>query len=68
MSTDNLTILTDSFEKGDSGEYVTGLTIILDGPIKFAFDAAKEKNNYKTDAEVLYDVISIGLEKILRGE
>ena len=67
MSENKLTILTENFEKGDSGEFVTGLTVMLDGPVKFAFDAVKEKYGYETDAEVLLDVIFTGLEKMVTG-
>lgn len=68
MSDNKLTILTESFEKGHSGEFVTGLTIMLDGPLKFAFDSVKEKYNYDTDAEVLRDIIFTGLEKMIMGK
>ncbi len=63
-----LLILNDSFKKEGSDQEVTGLTLIVDGSIKTAFDTIKSKKGYESYNEVLRDVLFSGLEKILRDE
>lgn len=65
MSENKLIILNESFGKEGSDEKVEGLTLIIDGQIKTAFDAIKAQRGYEQSHEVLRDIIFAGLEKIL---
>ncbi len=41
-----MTMMTEQFEKGDSGETVEGITLIVDGVVKDATDILKETKGY----------------------
>ena len=53
MSDNKLIILNETFGKEGSDEKVEGLTLIVDGQIKTAFDAIKTRKNYSNYNEVL---------------
>lgn len=59
-----LIILNDTFGKERSDEEIAGLTILVDGTIKIAFDKIQAMRQYDSYNEVLRDVIFEGLEKI----
>ena len=59
-----LIILNDTFGKEGSDEEIAGLTILVDGTIKIAFDKIQAMRQYDSYNEVLRDVIFEGLEKI----
>ena len=59
-----LIILNDTFGKDGSDEEIAGLTILVDGTIKIAFDKIQAMRQYDSYNEVLRDVIFEGLEKI----
>ena len=59
-----LIILNDTFGKEGSDEEIAGLTILVDGTIKIAFDKIQVMRQYDSYNEVLRDVIFEGLEKI----
>ena len=59
-----LIILNDTFGKEGSDEESAGLTILVDGTIKIAFDKIQAMRQYDSYNEVLRDVIFEGLEKI----
>ena len=66
MSDNKLIILNETFGKEGSDQKVEGLTLIVDGQIKPAFDAIKMKKDYSNYNEVLRDIVFVGLESILR--
>ena len=66
MSDNKLIILNETFGKEGSDQKVEGLTLIVDGQIKTAFDAIKTKKDYSNYKEVLRDIVFVGLESILR--
>ena len=59
-----LIILNDTFGKEGSDEEIAGLTILVDGTIKIAFDKIQAMRQYDSYNEVLRDVIFEGLEKV----
>ena len=59
-----LIILNDTFGKEGSDEEIAGLTVLVDGTIKIAFDKIQAMRQYDSYNEVLRDVIFEGLEKI----
>lgn len=65
MSDNKLVILNETFGKEGSDEKMEGLTIIIDGKIKTAFDMIKARRGYEHSHEVLSDIIFAGIEKIL---
>ena len=48
MSDNKLVILNETFGKEGSDEKVEGLTLIIDGQIKVAFEAIKAGRNYES--------------------
>ena len=66
MSDNKLIILNETFGKEGSDQKVEGLTLIVDGQSKTAFDAIKMKKDYSNYNEVLRDIVFVGLESILR--
>lgn len=63
-----LVILNDSFKKEGTDQEVEGLTVIIDGTIKTAFDTIKVRKGYDSYNEVMRDVIFSGLEKVLKSD
>lgn len=68
MSDNKLVILNETFGKEGSDEKVEGLTLIIDGQIKVAFEAIKAGRNYESYNEVLRDIVFSGLESILKSK
>lgn len=68
MSEDAITIMNEKFNKSD-GTQVDGLTLMVEGIMKTAFDRIKEDNNYETYDEVFRDVLLEGVNAmILKGK
>ena len=68
MEKDKLTILNEKFQKESSDEEITGLTVMLDGTIKQAFDIIAHIRGYDTYQEVMRDIVFEGVEAILRKD
>ena len=62
-----LTVLTDQFENGDTGEISTGVTVIVDGAIKMAMDRILQADSsYNGYLNITKDALMLGLAKRLR--
>ncbi|ENQ3104924.1 hypothetical protein SAMN04488168_1824 [Bacillus sp. 491mf] len=62
-----LVILNETFKKEGSPEDIEGLTIMVDGVIKQAFDKIKYDREYTSYNEVLRDVIFEGVSGIIKN-
>ncbi len=60
----SIKIIREMFKTSDNKE-VEGLTLVLEGRIKRIFDILQEEKGYNNNGEVLRDIISNGLDKIL---
>lgn len=60
----SIKIIREMFKTSDNKE-VEGLTLVLEGRIKRIFDILQEEKGYNDNGEVLRDIISNGLDKIL---
>lgn len=60
----SIKIIREMFKTSDDKE-VEGLTLVLEGRIKRIFDILQEEKGYNDNGEVLRDIISNGLDKIL---
>ena len=60
----SIKIIREMFKTLDNKE-VEGLTLVLEGRIKRIFDILQEEKGYNDNGEVLRDIISNGLDKIL---
>lgn len=68
MSEDAISIMNEKFNKSD-GTQVDGLTLMLDGVMKTAFDKIKADNEYQTYEEVFRDVLLEGVNvMIVKGK
>ena len=67
MSDNKLVILNETFGKEGSDEKVEGLTLIIDGQIKVAFEAIKAGRNYESYNEVLRDIVFSVLDSLLNS-
>lgn len=62
----HLTLIKDTFQNGDTGAQVEGITLIVDGKIKEVFDTILAKSqSYKDYTEIMRDVIFKGLNAII---
>ncbi|WP_279798526.1 hypothetical protein [Rothia aeria] len=59
-----MTMMTEQFEKGDSGETVEGITLIVDGVVKDVTDILKETKGYDSTLDLIQDAIVRGLAEI----
>lgn len=60
-----LIILNEMFKKEGDEEDVEGLTIMIDGVIKQVFNKIKNERNYKSNNEVMRDIIFEGINSIV---
>ncbi|WP_066873527.1 hypothetical protein [Clostridium mediterraneense] len=60
----SIKIIREIFKTSDNKE-VEGLTLVLEGRIKRIFDILQEEKGYNDNGEVLRDIISNGLDKML---
>ncbi|AZV49822.1 hypothetical protein ACUUYQ_07475 [Bacillus halotolerans] len=61
-----LIILNEMFKKEGGEEDVEGLTIMIDGVIKQVFNKIKNERNYKSNNEVMRDIIFEGINSIVK--
>ena len=59
-----MTMMTEQFEKGDSGETVEGITLIVDGIVKEVTDILKETKGYDSTLYLIQDAIVRGVAEI----
>ena len=60
-----ITIMSEKFENEQTGEYIEGITIMVDGILKQFLEVIKAKEpNYENDLSVIQDALMKGLEVI----
>ena len=60
-----ITMISEQFEKGNTGENVEGITVMIDSSLKQFLDIILHKNSsYKTNMEIIQDALIKGLEQI----
>lgn len=64
----NLYLMSEKFRRGGSEKEVEGITIIIDGVIEKSFDILKAKYGYKSNTEVVRDVIFEGINAMIRKD
>lgn len=61
-----LTLMKDTYQNGETGDQVEGITLIVDGKIKEVFDTILSKSeSYQDYTEVMRDVVLKGLNVIM---
>ena len=57
-------IMAEEFENTDTGEKVTGITVMIDGKLKQVFDAMiKKSDGEKSNIEMLQEVLVMGIDE-----
>lgn len=57
-------IMAEEFENTDTGEKVTGITVMIDGKLKQVFDAMiKKSGGEKSYLEMLQEVLVMGIDE-----
>lgn len=65
MSEKNLSLLVDEYISNETGENVTGITIMIDGVLKKVMDIMiNNEGLYETYAEIIKDALFAGLEQL----
>lgn len=60
-------IMAEEFENTDTGEKVTGITVMIDGKLKQVFDAMiKKSGGEKSYLEMLQDVLVMGIDEYIK--
>ena len=60
-----IVMVSEQFEKGDGGEKIEGITIMIDGVLQQFIGVILQRNHaYKTNMEVIQDALMKGLEQI----
>ena len=60
-----IVMLSEQFEKDDSGEHVEGITIMIDGMVKqFLGIVLQKSHNYSANMDIIQDALIKGLEQI----
>ena len=60
-------IMAEEFENTDTGEKVTGITVMIDGKIKQVFDAMiKKSDGEKSYLEMLQEVLVMGIDEYIK--
>lgn len=60
-------IMAEEFENTDTGEKVTGITVMIDGKLKQVFDAMIKKNDgEKSYLEMLQEVLVMGIDEYIK--
>jgi DNA-binding protein YbaB len=60
-------IMAEEFENTDTGEKVTGITVMIDGKLKQVFDAMiKKSDGEKNYLEMLQEVLVMGIDEYIK--
>lgn len=60
-------IMAEDFENTDTGEKVTGITVMIDGKLKQVFDAMiKKSDGEKSYLEMLQEVLVMGIDEYIK--
>ncbi|SEJ42789.1 hypothetical protein SAMN04488127_1729 [Bhargavaea ginsengi] len=60
-----ISIISEQFQNEKTGEYVEGITIMIDGILKEFTEIIKEKEPmYKNNMQLIQEALMIGLEQI----
>lgn len=60
-------IVAEEFENTDTGEKVTGITVMIDGKLKQVFDAMiKKSDGEKSYLEMLQEVLVMGIDEYIK--
>lgn len=60
-------IMAEEFENTDTGEKVTGITVMIDGKLKQVFDAMINKSDgEKSYLEMLQEVLVMGIDEYIK--
>lgn len=67
MTENYVTIMTEEFEKGDSGETVQGVTFIIDGKFKEVLDLLIKQNagKYSDYKDIIKDALFNGINEMI---
>ena len=59
--------MAEEFENTDTGEKVTGITVMIDGKLKQVFDAMiKKSDGEKSYLEMLQEVLVMGIDEYIK--
>lgn len=68
MDSDKITILNEVFEKGQAGEKVQGITIIMDGKLKEIADVfIREKPEYEDYVGFVKEALFLGIDLMIKN-
>ena len=60
-------IMSEEFENTNTGEKVTGITVMIDGKLKQVFDVMiKKSGGEKSYLEMLQDVLVMGIDEYIK--
>ena len=60
-------IMSEEFENTNTGEKVTGITVMIDGKLKQVFDVMiKKSDGEKSYLEMLQEVIVMGIDEYIK--
>lgn len=60
-------IMAEEFENTDTGEKVTGITVMIDGKLKQVFDVMiKKSDGEKSYLEMLQEVLVMGIDEYIK--
>ena len=60
-------IMSEEFENTNTGEKVTGVTVMIDGKLKQVFDAMiKKSDGEKSYLEMLQEVLVMGIDEYIK--
>ena len=60
-------IMAEEFENTDTGEKVTGITVMIDGKLKQVFNAMiKKSGGEKSYLEMLQEVLVMGIDEYIK--
>lgn len=60
-------IMSEEFENTNTGEKVTGITVMIDGKLKQVFDVMiKKSGGEKSYLEMLQEVLVIGIDEYIK--
>ena len=65
INKDTVTFLNEDFENDKTGEKVQGVTIIIDGKLKEAFDILMKKKNYNSYIDIIRDSLFAGFNILI---
>ena len=60
-------IMSEEFENTNTGEKVTGVTVMIDGKLKQVFDVMIKKSGWeKSSLEMLQEVLVMGIDEYIK--